>query len=257
MASRTNHKTRAIILRSIDYGESDRIVTFFTDEFGKVKGIAKGARRSKKRFANALENFSQTLIVFSRRSPEGLALIEACDVGNHHPGIRTDLEKMLTAAYLAEVIDQFTLEGKKNEKLFRLLEDFLDLLEAGPLWEGVVRIFELRLLRILGYEPALDRCVGCKTPVGEMKQIFFDPRDGGLRCGDCAPRVREVYPLSAGTVKTLLLGRDTETGRLSRIVFSAQAHEESRQALTSFIRHLLGRELKSLNVLNEIKRMAL
>jgi len=257
MTSRQSYKTDAVLLRSIPYGESDRIVTFFTEAHGKVRGMAKGARRSRKRFVNALENFSCGQLMFSRRSREGLAWIEAHDVQNHFPGIRADIDKTLTASYFVELVDAFTLEGKKNGELFGHLRDFLDYLDAGRPAEGIIRIFELRLLKHLGYEPVLDRCVGCRTLLEEMEQIFFDPREGGIRCGKCAPRNGELHAMMPGTVKILLLGKEMETAALHQLVFSGAALRESRKALTAFLRHLLGRELKSLNVLNEIKRMAI
>jgi DNA repair protein RecO (recombination protein O) len=257
MTPKQSYKTDHILLRSIPYGESDRIVTFFTQEYGKVKGMAKGARRSRKRFVNALENFSCGQLMFSRKNREGLAWIEACDVRNHFPGIRADMDKTLTASYFIELVDAFTLEGKKNEGLFSLLLDFLHHLDGGSSSEGLVRIFELRLLKHLGYEPVLDRCVGCRTRLEEMGRIFFDPLEGGIRCGACAPPTRNLYSMMQGTVKTLLLGKETETARLHRLVFSGAALMESRKALTAFIHHLLGKELRSLNVLNEIKRMAI
>lgn len=257
MSARASHKADAILLRSINYGESDRIVTFFTDEYGKVVGIAKGARRSQKRFANALESFSLVRLMFSRRNREGLALIEACEVGCHYPGIRTDLEKTLTATYLVELVDHFTLEGKSQAAVFRILKDYLDVMEGGKTSEGFVRIFELQLLRLLGYEPVMDRCITCGTRLEDMAAILFDPLEGGIRCQACDPGVRAVYPLMPGTVKLLLLGKTMSVDRLGRLVFSQTAAAESRKALAAFIQHLLGRELKSLNVLNEIKRMAL
>ncbi len=257
MTSKQNYKTDAILLRSIDYGESDRIVTFFSADFGKIRGIAKGARRSRKRFVNALENFSCGQLMFSRRSREGLALIEACDVRNHFPGIREDIEKTLTASYFIELVDAFTLEGKQSEELFRLLYAFLDFLNVRSASEGIVRIFELRLLKLLGYDPVLDRCMGCKTLLAEMDRIFFDPVEGGIRCRKCGLRGRDVYSMMPGTVKLLVLGKNIETGRLHQLVFSETALQESRNALNAFIQHILGKEMKSLNVLNEIKRMAI
>src|SRR5512136_629137 len=130
---KTSQKTKAIVLRSLDYGESDRILTFLTDEFGKLKGIAKGARRSKRRFANALEPFSLSNLLFSRRGRGGLALIEGSDVINHFAGIRTDLDRTLVAAYVAELADHFSMEGKKNLPLFDLLTDYLGFIESGQM----------------------------------------------------------------------------------------------------------------------------
>src|SRR5512137_804594 len=128
---KTSQKTRAIVLRSLDYGESDRILTFLTDEVGKLKGIAKGARRSRRRFANALEPFSLATILFSRRGSSGLSFIEGSDVINHFAGIRADLDGTLVAAYVAELAEQFSVEGKKNLPLFELLKDFLGFIECG------------------------------------------------------------------------------------------------------------------------------
>jgi DNA repair protein RecO (recombination protein O) len=203
-------------------------MTFFTDEFGKVKAMAKGARRSRKRFANALENGYLVGIVFSRREREGLALLEACDVMDHFPGIRSDLEKSLMAAYFSELVDLFTLEGKKNKNLFDHLFDFLTFLDNRGLSEGMVRLFELRLLKLQGYEPVLDRCVACKRPLDELSRIFFNVSEGGVRCGTCDRGTGEVRRLSPGTVKMLLLGKSMNMDKLPQLIFSPGALAESR-----------------------------
>mgnify|MGYP001574147036 CR=1 FL=1 len=85
-------KTSAFILRCLNYSESDLIVTFYSSDFGKFKGIAKGAKRSKKRFANVFEPFSLTNIIFSRKKADSLAFIESCEIIDHYSDIRRDLE---------------------------------------------------------------------------------------------------------------------------------------------------------------------
>lgn len=250
-------RTEAIMLRAIDYGESDRIVTFCTADFGKIRGIAKGARRSRKRFANAIEPFCCSRILFSRKSPESLALIGGCDVISHFPGIRSDLEKTLAASCLIDLTDHFTPEDKKSEALFSLLRDFLRLLEGAPFTESLLRFFEIRLLGISGYDPVLDRCISCKRPISKESAYRFDAAKGGLTCNVCAPGSRDTIPVSLGTIRTLLLGREMETDRLGRLLLSDQSAEESRRLLAHFIRHLLGRELKSVSVLNEIRRLGI
>ena len=247
-------KTRAIVLRSLDYGESDRILTFLTDEFGKLKGIAKGARRSKRRFANALEPFSLSTLLFSRRGRGGLVLIEASDVINHFAGIRTDLDRTLVAAYVAELADHFSVEGKKNLPLFELLKDFLGFIECGQMTETAERFFELRLLQSAGFEPVLDRCVTCGTPLETIESPRFDCREGGIRCTRCTVNGTDFIPVSVGTLKTLLLGRDIDFTRMPRVGLSGPMARESREILGCFVRHLTGRELKSLNVLGEIRK---
>jgi DNA repair protein RecO (recombination protein O) len=244
MNARTQYRTEAIVLRLFDYGESDRIVTFSTSEYGKLRGIAKGARRSKKRFANALEPFSRLQILFSRRDPEGLSLIEGAEVVSHFPHIRADLEKTLMASYLIDLTDQFTPEDKKNETLFTLLNAFLGMIESGPVTESLLRFFEIRLLKLAGYDPVLDT-------------YRFHAADGGLHCTSCRPETPEAFPVSLGTIRTLQMGRELESDLLGRLLLSGQAADESRQLLARFIRHILGKELKSVQVLNEIRRLAI
>jgi DNA repair protein RecO (recombination protein O) len=255
--ARTPQQTEAIVLRVIDYGESDRIVTFCTADFGKIRGIAKGARRSRKRFANAIEPFCCSRIFFSRRSPDSLALIEGCDILSHFPGIRADLEKTLAASCLIDLTDHFTPEDKKSEATFCLLLDFLRLLEENALTEALLRFFEIRLLRISGYDPVLDHCLCCKTPIGKHAAYRFDAAKGGLTCNGCGPGNPNAIPVSLGTIRTLLLGREMEIGRLCSLLFSGQSADESRRLLAHFIRHILGRELKSVHVLNEIRRLGI
>ena len=257
MNTRVVHKTLAIVIHSLDYGESDRIVTFYSSDFGKIKGIAKGARRSKKRFSNALEPSSYCNIIFSKKGRGTLALIEGCDVIDHHANIREDLHKTLLSSYLTELIDKFTLEGKRNIDLFKLLLNFLGLIDAGACSEALMRFFEIRLLRLAGYEPVLDRCMTCKKPVGEEIIYHFIISDGGLRCNECHRNNPGSLYVSLGTIRTLLLGKEIDTARINKITFSEQTAKESKDILVGFIHHLLGKEVKSFLVLNDIQKMGI
>jgi DNA repair protein RecO (recombination protein O) len=257
MNAPTRHKTEAIVLRFLDYGESDRIVTFYTRDYGKIRGIAKGARRSRKRFANALELFCFSQIVFSRKGRDSLALLEESRVYHHFENIRQDLEKTLMSSYLVELTDQFTLEDKKSSELFQLLHDFLEQINNSDCTEALLRFFEVRLLKHVGYQPVLDRCVACQAPVNGDDVYQFHARAGGIRCGACHPSGETALPISPGTVKTLLMGRDIDMAKMNRLLMSDRAAQESRQMLAHFIRHLLGKELKSHLVLNQIRKMGL
>ncbi|MDI6776031.1 MAG: DNA repair protein RecO [Syntrophales bacterium] len=260
MNTRNTFKTPAIVLRCLDYGESDRIVTFYTSDFGKLKGIAKGARRSRRRFANnALEPFACSHTLFSRKGRDNLALIEDCDIINSYPDIRDDLEKMLLASYLVDLVDQFTRGGKENGNLFRLLQDFLTIIDAGDTSEWLVRFFEIRLLKLSGYEPVLDRCLTCKKPVSDVYTYRFNVKEGGLRCNTCCPSGFGSLPVSFGAIKMLLMGEEawSEPGQINRLLLSGQSAEESRVLLVSFIQYLLGKELKSLRALGEIRSMGI
>jgi len=255
MNTRVMHKSPAIVLYALDYGESDRIITFYTSEYGKLKGIAKGARRSKKRFSNALEPFSYGNIIFSKKGRGTLSLIEGCDVVNHHANIRGELEHTLISSYLIELIDKFTLEGKKNTELFQLLLNFLGLIDTGNSSDALIRFFEIRLLKLTGYEPVLDRCLVCRQPLIEKTSYYFITREGGLKCTTCCRNNSGSLQVSLGTIRTLLLGKEIDLEEINRIIVSDQMEKESRNILVSFIYHLIGKEFKSLHVLNEIRKM--
>jgi DNA repair protein RecO (recombination protein O) len=257
MNTRTSHKTEAILLRSLDYGESDRIVTFYTRDYGKLRGIAKGARRSRKRFANTLELFCRSQIVFSRRGRDSLALVEESRVHHHFEQIRQNLEKTLMASYLIDLTDQFTLEDKKNVELFELLNDFLGQIDGADCAEALLRFFEVRLLTCVGYQPVLDRCVACQAPLNGDDIYQFHVRAGGIRCGACRQTGEASLPVSPGTVKTLLMSRDMDPAKMNRLLMSEQSVHESRQIMMHFIRHLLGKELKSLQVFHQIRKIGL
>lgn len=255
MIPRTPHKAEAVVLRTLDYGDSDRIVTFLTDTMGKVRGIAKGARKSRKRFANALEPFSRVNLVFTRRSRDALVLIEMSEPLDHHEALRADLEKTLLASYIVDLSDHFSVEGRQNDPLYGLVRDFLRLLDREPaLTEDHLRFFEIRLLAAAGFEPMLDRCTACRCEAGNGAWRF-DPRQGGIRCSACGSEDPDAVTVTAGTLKTLLLGKDADLERIGRIAFTRQTAEECRALTARFIRHLLGRELKSLQVLRAVRRL--
>ena len=254
MSSRESHKTDGFVLKSLNYGESDLIITFFSREHGKLKGIAKGAKRSKKRFANVFEPFCLSRIIFTRKSRDMLALIESCEVVDHYALIRQDLEKTLTASYFIDLADHFSPEGKPNEQLFELLADYLALLTRENISDAIIRFFEMRLLKVAGFEPALTACVRCKTPVTNGTSYYFFPQEGGITCASCARPQRYDQAVSAGTIRTLLLGREMDIDKMKLVCLPSSLAAESRGMLCNFIAYVLGKEVKSLKVMEQVRR---
>ncbi len=254
MSARESHRACGFFLKSLSYGDSDLIVTFYSREYGKLKGIAKGAKRSKKRFANVFEPFSLTRIIFTRKNRDMLAFIESCDIIDHYASIRQDLEKTLTACYFMDLADHFSPEGKANEELFELLTDFLSVLTREHISDAMIRFFEMRLLKISGFEPALSACIHCKTPVTNGSFYYFFPQEGGIACASCAKPQRYDQSVSAGTLRTLLLGRDMDIEKMKRVCLPEALAVESRNILYGFISHVLGKEVKSLKVMEQVRR---
>lgn len=241
------------VLSCRDYGESDRIVTFFTGERGKLKGIAKGARKSTRRFSNSMELFCLSSFMFSKRRSGSLYFIENCDVIEHYSRIRSDIDKTLAASYFIELTDLFTGDEKPGPKLFHHLMQFLDLLEEGPLSESLMRIFELRVLALSGYDPALDRCARCGAATTDRHHMSFSVEEGGIHCVHCRPESGGGIRVSPGTVRTLCAGRNLPVEKIRRLSFSARSLRESDEILGRLIRHVLGREPRSLGVFKQVR----
>ncbi len=247
--------TNAIVIRSHHYGESDKIVTFFTKDFGKIKGIAKGARRSKKRFQNALNLFSHLRLIFFDREGMGLVRAENCDILHAFPKIREDLKKIFYGHYYLELVNEMSGERETNTEAFNLLLYFLLTLEEKGTQEEWLRMFEIRMLSLFGYRPNVRRCGLCKRDWGDLKEIsstFFSPGMGALVCKSCSNALNNLVPLSLGTARLIEQISQMELEKIHRLKFTFQALAESRVLLPKFITYQLGKELKSLKALRNI-----
>jgi DNA repair protein RecO (recombination protein O) len=249
-------RTNAIVIRSTHYGESDKIVTFFTQDFGKVKGIAKGARRSRKRFQNALGLFSHLRLIFFDRESMGLVRAEGCDILHAFPKIREDLKKIFYGNYYLELVNEMAGEREANQEAFDLLLSFLLNLEAGEAQEEQLRMFEIRMLSLFGYRPNMKRCDLCKKGWEDLKEapsLFFSPEKGALVCEGCSKTLNHLIPLSLGTARLIERISQMELGNIHRLRFTPQALSESREVLPKFITYQLGKELRSLKAINRSK----
>lgn len=247
--------TQAIVIRSLNYGESDKILTFFTRDFGKLKGIAKGARRSKKRFQNVLGLFSHLRLIFFDREGMGLVRVESGDSLHLFPDIREDLKKIYYGNYYLELANEMAGEREANPEAFDLLLSFLMDLDAAAPEEEQVRMFEIRMLSLFGYRPHLTRCGLCKRAWEELKEspaAFFSLERGTLICGVCSKNGERLLPISLGTARLIDQVAQVELAKLPRLRFTTQALSESRGLLPRFITHQLGKELKSLKAIRNL-----
>jgi len=245
------YKTKAIVLRATPYGEADRIVSLYTFDFGKIKGFAKGAKRSQKRFGNTLEIGSYISVSFFEKETVELVRLSHCDLLRSLEGLREDIKKLAWASYLIELINELTGERIQNKALFRLLLFFLYLIDREPPREEILRVFEIRLFSILGYEPQFGACRQCQKALSEEK-LFFSARDGGVFCSSCAARAPGLVPISLGAIKTLRLAQTLPLEKVGRISFSAQTLKESETVLSNFLNQYIGKDLKSKKFLAQL-----
>ncbi len=176
--------TPAIVLGSIKLGEADKLVTFFTAKKGKLKGVAKGARRVKSRFGASLEPFTHCNLVVFEKPGDKLARVNQSDIVHSFQKLRENWEEIHLASHMAHLVQRMTPEGEQNLLVYRLLLEGLTFLERGADPELSTLLFVVRLISFSGYQPRWDRCLKCHRPMGE--RIFFSPAEGGTVCTQCA-----------------------------------------------------------------------
>jgi DNA repair protein RecO (recombination protein O) len=248
-------KTNAIVIRSANFGESDKIITFLTEDFGKLKAIAKGARRSRKRFQNALGLFSHLRLMFFDKEGMGLVRAEGCDILHSFPKIREDLRKIVYGNYYLELANEMAGEREGNREVFELLLCFLSDLEKMDPREEQLRLFEIRMLSLFGYQPNMGRCNLCKRDWEDLKEVpgvFFSLEKGALVCGTCSTVWNNLIPFSLGTARLIEKVAQMGLPKIQRLKFTQQSLSESREILPRFISYQLGKELKSLKTLNSM-----
>ena len=252
---RVSHTTEAIVLRAFPYGESDKIVSFLTEDHGKITGIAKGAKRSRKRFANSLEPFSLVELQFQERQHSNLAFLLSADLRCAFKNLAANLEAIATASYLMEVTDRLIGERDDSRMVFHHLQQGLKFLEDNGYSALFLTSFELKLLKLAGYEPALDRCRKCakhRPKDGVTNGWHFSPLDGGVFCYGCSKFQREILPVGSTALAALVdLQGDTHES-LFQIPPPSSVIREIRSVVLRFIQLQVGSEIKSAAFLNQI-----
>ncbi len=245
-------KLLAVVLRTVDHGEADRVVTLLARGHGKLAAFARAARASRKRFGGALEPFTLVKAELSGRGGgDRLLRLDSVAPERAFHAIRGDLARIACAAYATELARELTRDHEPHDELFDLLVDYLGRLDAAPARPATLRAFELAALAAAGFQPRLDACARCGAPLGEGA-VTFAPADGGPLCERCAPHAGPGrLPLSAEGLAALRRlqagGLDAGEGPLA-----GAAGRESREALERFLTHTVGHRLQARRFLDEV-----
>jgi len=235
-------ETAGVILRTADYGESDLIVTLYTADTGLLRAIAKGAKRSRKRFVNRLERFSH--IVCRCNHKYNLPLLEQAELIDSHLRLRHDYRAYTGADLACETARAWATEGAGDPELFAALLWILSRLDTGSRVRPSLAVFLARLHAIVGYRPNLSACSACGRPAASASSYSFSPAHGTMVCRACRPEV-SVLPLSAGSVRIMDSAVDMPLEKLARLRVSEAAAGEILAALKRYGRVLLDRDLPS------------
>lgn len=246
------YKTEALILRRADLGEADRLLTLFTPSYGKIRAIAKGARRPQSRKAGHLEPFTQVQLMLAKGRE--LDIITQAEAVSAFPALRADLHLLGQAAYVAELLDRFSVEDTENHDLYRLALNTLDRLSAGPNPATSVLYFNMRFLDLVGYRPELFRCVRCGEDIRPVDQ-FFSYQDGGIVCPTCGTNLRDTTTISLPALKTLRHFQRNTYAAVSSLNLSEAVLRELDQIMEGYLTYLLERRLNVPAFLREVRQV--
>jgi DNA repair protein RecO (recombination protein O) len=249
------YRTQAIILRRADLGEADRLLTIFTPGRGKLRVVAKGARKPASRKSGHVELFTRSNLLVARARE--LDIVSQAETIESYRPLREDLLRSTYAHYLAELLDRFTREEEESGELYNLLADTLSHLCDAPNPALVARYYELHLLALAGYQPRLFDCVQCGKrlrPVdSESPPYGFDCARGGVLCDQCAPNSRDAVPLSLSALKVLRHAARVEWPAFATLSLRPLVAREVEQTLLRYITYVLERNLRSVEFLRTLR----
>lgn len=238
----STEKAQGLVIRVVDFSETSAVVTLFTREFGKVAGLAKGARRPKGPFESALDLLSQVRLVFLRKSSEALDLLTEAQLERRFRSPGRDLAGLYGAYYVAELLDDLTHDDDPHEDLYDAAVDALARFSSGTPSAGLTTLrWELAALRILGHLPSLDACVECGNAIASGHRTAFGLASGGVLCANCRPGKRHVASLSAQALDMLRTLAEPSDAWLQSTIERKHAGE-LRGIVSQYVSHLLGRQ---------------
>ncbi len=240
-------QTTAVILGSIRLGEANRLVTFLTPGRGRLAGMAYNARRPNRRFGGALELFTHCELMMAERRPHHHIDLRQAAIIHTFPALRGDLSRIEAASRLVMLCRAFLPEAAPHPVAFELLIGALSALDRGHSVWLTLRLFEVGLLRDVGYQPRLDRCVRCQREGGEARAgvAFFSPQGGGLLCRRCLPveaDLAQPFPVVPAAVAFLRQAVQLGLEKGGRLRPSARACRDVEELLRRYLGVLLERQ---------------
>jgi DNA repair protein RecO (recombination protein O) len=246
--------TRAIVLRAVSYGESDRIVTLFGRDTGVLSALARGARKSQRRFAGGLGLCAVGTATLRERPGAELFTFEQFDPSSGHGALGSDVGRMAHAAYAAELVTKLCAPRQLEPTVYDTLATFLDLLDRDGASAERLRVFELAILGALGFGPAVETCASCGgdrfagRPITEVP-FRWDPDRGGAVCLACA---RGGRPLSPTVRETLVRLARTPLPQAAALPLPPDLNRDCREALLEIVNHHISGPLKSIEFIAKL-----
>ncbi|MCA1039081.1 DNA repair protein RecO [Bacillus infantis] len=243
-------KCEGIVLRTVNYGESNKIVTLYTREWGKVGVMARGAKKPNSRLSAVTQPFTYGYFLVQRSS--GLGLMQQGEMVSSMRSIREDIFLTAYASYIVDLTDKTVEEKKPNPFHFELLHQTLNYMNEGYDPEIMVNIYEMKMLNPLGLYPVLDKCSVCGSTDGHFS---FSIREGGLLCHRCLEKDPYHYKISPAALKLLRLFYYFDLSRLGNISVKPETKAELKKIISAYYNEYSGLSLKTRKFLDQMDKM--
>jgi DNA repair protein RecO (recombination protein O) len=244
------YRAEGLVLKNIPFGEADLLVTLYSREAGKLKIVAKGARRSNSKMVGHFEPLTVTKLSLARG--RNLDIVTQVEVSENFSLLKSKLDTLTKGLYVVELVDGFSPESSSNPALYDLAVEALRTIGQNPERELILRCFELHLLRVSGFMPELFQCVECRNAL-VPESHRFSPEAGGTLCLDCAPIDAQVRPLSLRALKVLRLLHRSRVAELPQLQLNDPLERELKSLLANTVEYWLDKEIRSNSFLEHLE----
>jgi len=247
-------RSAAVVIGSFALGESDLLVTLFSRQHGKIRGVARSARRMRSRFGGALEVFTLGELIFFEGGRSDLVQIDHFDIVRPFARLREDLERLGQAAWMAECVGRLTAERDPHPAVYGLLVRALATVEGGGTPARAACAFGVRCVDALGHRLRLDTCVVCGIRSGSGG-VAIDVTGGGVVCGRCAAATPGALAVSPAGLRALRWLRTCSWPEAMAAALPP-IEKELRQLLDAHVAHLSGHAARASRFLHEVDKLA-
>lgn len=240
-------KVEGIVIRTNDYGETNKVVTLFTRELGKIGAMARGAKKPKSRLSSVSQLFTYGQFLIQKGT--GLGTLQQGEMISSFRLLREDIVATAHAAYIVELTDKLTEDHKPNPYLFELLYQTLYFMNEGIDLDVLTFIYEIKMLKVAGIAPQIDHCISC----GEAEQVVaFSIKEGGLLCSKCRFRDPQHIKITPAVAKLLRLFYYFDLKRLGNVSVKPETKAQLKTILSAYYDEYSGLYLKSKRFLNQL-----
>lgn len=245
-------KTQGIVLKQINLGEADKIITLLTQELGKIQTVVHGARKPKSKFLSSTQIFSYSEFVLYKG--KSLYTVNQSEVKESFQGLLNDLYTLTYGSYMVELVDVLTQDEEINVDILSILLKTLYLLcDSSIDREFLIRAFELKSMGISGFMPNLSSCSVCRNDSAHITR--FSSSLGGVICENCSGHDKYSLKVDASTISIMKYLLYNNMEKIRSIKISKQNLDEMKKIMKNYIKYYLEKDFKSLEFLDSIKHV--